>query len=135
MISVRRVLPPAVMPKYRSIIARPRVACVSGALSFGGRRFSELFGEHLPRHLLDRALREMAELERPISKADQPGDRIAEMFHDPPHLAVLSLLQRQGDPGVGALLAVELGADRSIGDAIDGDAAGERGEPRRVDKP
>ncbi len=77
----------------------------------------------------------MTELEGSIGEADQPRYRVPQMFENPPHLAVLALLQRQGHPGVRALLAVELGADRAIGDRVDGDASGERGEPRRIDKP
>jgi len=77
----------------------------------------------------------MAELERPISEADQPCYRVPQMFENPSHLAVLALLQRQGDPGVRSLLAVDLDADRAIGDAVDGDPSGERGEPRGIDKP
>jgi hypothetical protein len=76
----------------------------------------------------------MAELEGAVGEADQPGDPIPQMFENPPDLSVLALLQGQGDPGVGALLAVELGADRAIGDAVDGNAARQRSEPRRIDK-
>src|ERR1700680_3607040 len=101
----------------------------------GARRtLAELVLEHLLRHLVDRAPREMAELKRSVSEADQPGDRISQMFENAAHLAVLALLQRQGDPGVGALLAFEVGADRAIDDAVDGGAARQGGEPRRVDE-
>src|SRR6266851_9499187 len=127
MISVRTVVPWAVTPKNRSIIACPRgpapsyrrrpvstagwIPAFAGMARGAGRRpthqlapclggcgSAELIGEHLFRHFFDRATREMAELERPISKADQPGDRIPEMFENPADLAVLALLQRQGDP-------------------------------------
>src|SRR5207247_779234 len=83
----------------------------------------ELLVERLARHLLDRAARQMAELERPIGQTDQPCDRIAEMFENPAHLTVLPLLQRQGEPRVRALLAFEPGADRAIRDAVHLDAA------------
>src|SRR5438874_1843133 len=76
----------------------------------------------------------MAELERPVGEADQPRHGVAEMLEGAAHLAVLALLQRQGEPGVRALLAVERGADRAISDAVDGDAAAERSQPRRVDR-
>src|SRR6266853_5240313 len=79
---------------------------------------AELFLQHLAGHLLDRAAGEMAELKRTVGQADQAGDRIAEMLEDAPHLAVPAFLQGQGDPGIRTLLALELGADRPIGDAI-----------------
>jgi len=49
------------------------------------------------------------------------------------HLAVLALGQRDVDPGIGALLAVEAGLDRTVAHALDGDAVGELGELCLVD--
>src|SRR5215831_18587796 len=49
------------------------------------------------------------------------------------HLAVLALAHSQCDPGVAALAALETGADRAIGHAVDRDALFESGEPVRID--
>src|SRR5262252_3453238 len=79
----------------------------------------ELFLQDLARDFLDRAARQMSELKGSIGQADQARHRVAEMLEDPPHLAVLPLLQGYRDPGVGALLALEPGAGRAIGNAVD----------------
>src|ERR1700722_2205419 len=106
----------------------PPMTRISGRLAR-----SELVFEHLFRHLLDRAAVEMTELERSVGEADEAGHGIAEMLHDPAHLAVLAFAQAERDPRVRPLLAFELGPDRTVGRAVDRDALGERGEPRRVD--
>src|SRR5579885_2845184 len=98
------------------------------------RRLAELLAHHPGRHLLDLAAGEVAELERPVAESDQPGDGEAEMIEHAPHLAVLAFAQGQGEPGVGALLALERSADRAVADAVDGDAAGQRGEPLGRDR-
>src|SRR6202030_408881 len=95
------------------------IAGLAGAV----RTLAELVVEHLLRHLLDRAAREVAELERPVGEAAQPGDRISQMYENAAALAILALLQRQCNPGVGALLAFELGADRAVDDSVDSGAA------------
>src|SRR5436190_19323602 len=94
------------------------------ALPRTGLAAAELLVQHLPRHLLDRALCQMAELKGAVREADEPRHRIAEVFEDAAHLTVLALAERQCQPGVGALLAVECRADRAVGDAVDRHAAG-----------
>ena len=49
-----------------------------------------------------------------------------EMAEHVAHLAVLALADREGEPDVGALLAVERRLDRPVADAVDGDAAAQR---------
>jgi hypothetical protein len=94
---------------------------------------AELVGEHLPRHLLDGAALEEAELEGSVGEADQPRHGVAEMLEDAAHLAVAPLAQPHLEPGIAALLALELGGDRPVGDAVDGDPLGERLQPIRLD--
>src|SRR5438874_12450652 len=48
------------------------------ALPHAGLAPAELLVQHLPRHLLDRALCQMAELKGPIREADEPRHRVAE---------------------------------------------------------
>src|SRR6478752_5223545 len=55
------------------------------------------------------------------------------MLEDAADLAVAPLAQPDFEPGVAALLALEFGCDRSIGDAVDGDAVGEALQPLGVD--
>ena len=57
------------------------------------------------------------------------------MLEDFLDLAVFSLPETQREPGVRALLAVELGLDAEVVDAVDGDAVGETIERRLVDGP
>src|SRR5262249_50905016 len=134
------------MRSARSMICLPGATSLSGWLRRPAYRFSrrsaygflaraaaQLLAQHLGRHLLDRAAAEVAELKRAVGEADQPRYRIAVLADHPPHLAVLALLQRQGDPGVRPLLTVERGADRAVIDAVDADAFLQRGEPRRFD--
>src|SRR5439155_22744130 len=73
---------------------------------------AELLQQHLARHLLDRTLCQIAQLEWAIGEADEPCHLVAEMFEDAPNLAVLAFLQGQRQPGVRALLAIERRADR-----------------------
>src|SRR3984893_11946474 len=55
------------------------------------------------------------------------------MLKHPAHLAVLALAQRQRDPRVAALLALETRTNRAIDDARDRDALFESGEAIRID--
>src|SRR4051812_36189773 len=102
-------------------------------LRLGPAAAAELVGENALRHLLDGAALEEAELERPVGEADQPRHRIAEMLEHTPDLAVAPLAQTHLEPGIAALLALELGGERPIGDAVDGDAVGESLQPVRLD--
>src|SRR5215475_7170928 len=80
----------------------------------GRRAEAELFLQHLAHHLFDRALVQMAELERAVGDADQAADRPAEMAAELADLAVLALGQCHGEPGIVALLAVERGQHLAI---------------------
>src|SRR5262249_18006113 len=86
--------------------------------------------QRVSRHFLDLAALELAEIDRPEGDADQPHHRQVEMRQHPPDLAVLAFGQRDVDPGVAALLAVEPRPAGALADAPAGPAAGER--PRRA---
>ena len=79
-----------------------------------GQFGSKLVGEHARADLLDRAFRQIAELERPEGEPDQPVHLQAEVLEDALHLAVLALAQPQRDPDVVALRAVDLGLDGAV---------------------
>src|SRR6185437_13006237 len=115
-----------------ALSARPRClpAMMRTALDRSVR--AELLAQHLARHFLDGAARQLAELERPVGDADEPRHAQAQMLHDAADLAVLAFMQADGEPGIAALLAVEHRADRAIAHAADSDAGLERGEPRRI---
>ena len=72
---------------------------------------------------LHRAVGELAQLERPERHADQPVHLQAERLQHVAHLAVLALADGEGEPDIGALLAVERRLDRPVAHAVDGDAA------------
>ncbi len=88
-------------------------------------------GAHF-RHL---ALGEIAEFEGAEGNADEAVDRKPQVLEHLLDLAVLALAQAHGDPGVRALLAVELRLDGRIVDAVEADPAAERIELRLVDGP
>src|SRR5215469_8345314 len=111
---------------------RPR--CLPPTIRMGRRASGpKLLAEHLPRHLVDRAARQIAELERPEREADQPSHLKPEMFEHATHLSVFPLAQSHRDPGIAALLALKLGGDRAIGDAIDRKPFIECSEPLGMD--
>src|SRR5262249_15392353 len=83
---------------------------------------TQLLAEHPPRHLLDRAAREMTELEGTVGHPDEARHIEPQMCEHAADLPVLALLQRDREPGVAALLALELGADRAIGNGLERDA-------------
>ena len=80
---------------------------------------AKLFAQDPRAYLLDRALGEFAELKRAERDADQPRDRQPEIAEHVAHLAVLALTDRQSEPKIRALHAVERRFDRSIMDAVD----------------
>ena len=98
-----------------------------------GELHAKLVAQHARAHFHDLALRQVAEFERTERDADQPVDRKTEVLEDFLDLAVFSFPQAQGEPGVRALLAVKLGLDAEIVDAVDGHAVGEPIERRLVD--
>ena len=57
---------------------------------------------------------------------------MAEMFHDPPHFAVLALADCNRHPRIAGHLAVQPGAELSITDTIDGYAVGNAGKGGRI---
>ena len=95
-----------------------------GKIRTGLRRhpLAELLAQSPRLHLLDRAFGELAELERAERHPDEPVHRQAEVAEHVLHLAVLALADREGEPDVAALGAVDRGLDRSVADAVDGDA-------------
>src|SRR5262249_35045480 len=80
---------------------------------------AELIAQDARRHFLDRALGDVAQLKWPERHADQACHLQPEMAQHVAHLAVLALADREGDPDVRGLLAVEHGLDRPIVDAVD----------------
>ncbi len=83
---------------------------------------AELLAQHARIHLLDSAVFELAELERAERHADEARDGEVEMAEHIAHFAVLALADRERDPDVGALRAVERRLDRPVAGAVDGDA-------------
>jgi hypothetical protein len=100
-----------------------------------GELHAKLVAQHPCAHLHDLALREIAEFERTEGDANQAVDRKAQVLEDFLDLAVFSFPQAQGEPGVRALLAVKLGLDAHVVDAVDGNSVGELVERRLVDVP
>ena len=89
---------------------------------------AQLFAQHLALHLDDIAGLHLIEPERPVADADQPVHRHAHLGHRAANLAVLALADAHGQPGVGALLAVEADLHRLEILALDGDALAQRVE-------
>src|SRR5262249_43583129 len=101
------------------------------ALRLRDHPFAELLAQHARAHLLDRALGKLAQLERAERDADQPVHLQPEVAQHVAHLAVLALADREGEPDVGALLAllaVERRLDRTVMDAIERHAVAQRVE-------
>ena len=80
---------------------------------------AKLFAQHPCAYLLDRTLGEFAELKRTEGDADEPRDRQPEIAEHVAHLAVLALADRQSEPKIRALHAVERRFDRPVMDAVD----------------
>ena len=81
--------------------------------------FQESFAELVAQHAACGLLRaspsaELAELERPEGKPDQPIDGQAEMFEHALDLAILAFAQAHGQPDIGALHAIERRLDAGI---------------------
>src|SRR5262249_27000911 len=88
----------------------------------GREPLAELLAQGSRLHLGDLPWREVGELERAERHADQPVDLKPEVAEHVLHLAVLALPDRKGEPNVAALGAIDRGLDRTIADAVDGDA-------------
>src|SRR5260370_8530299 len=74
----------------------------------------------------------MTEHERPVGDPNEARDIEPEMREHPADLAILALLQRHGEPGIAALRALQLRADRPIGNPIERQPLLQRFEPRRL---
>ena len=132
--------------------ARTALAFRRPFLAFGRRRNSEdRRGKIGPRRLcnpltellaqmpgldfLHFAFGQVAKLERPIGDADQPVHLQPQMVEHVAHFAVLALADREGEPDIRTLRAVERGLDRAVADAVDRDAAPQRVEAAWVMRP
>jgi hypothetical protein len=91
------------------------------------RGFAELLAQNAWTDLLDRALDKLPELERSVGDADEAVDLEIDLLQQFAYLAVLSFLERDGDPGIApiwrALRAVDARMSRPVFDAVDHDAA------------
>src|SRR5215510_12879436 len=87
---------------------------------------AELVAQGPRLHLRDLPGREVGELERAERHADQAVDLKPEVTEHVLHLAVLALPDREGEPHVAALRAIDRSLDRTIADAVDGDAGAQR---------
>src|SRR5690606_8446394 len=99
-----RVDPPL---KGRDDRDRPREVRAGGLRDAG----AELLAQMPRADFLDRAVFELAELERTVGHANEPVHLQPEMLQHVAHLAVLALADRKGEPDIGALRAVERGLD------------------------
>ena len=71
---------------------------------------------------LDAAFTQNIKFERSERDADQPVDLEAERAEHVAHFAVLAFADTDGEPGVGALFAVDRRLDRAVAHALDRDA-------------
>src|SRR5262249_8377351 len=111
---------------------RPR--CLPATIRMGAHGLDpQLLSQHAPRHLLDAAAGEMAELEGSVGDPDEARHAGAQMREHAADLAILALLQRDREPGIAALDALHLRADRPIGNAVEGQALIERLELGGID--
>ena len=96
---------------------------------------AELLAQNARGHFLDLALGKFAELKRAERDADEAGDRQSEMAEHVAHFAVLALADRESEPEIRALHAIERRLDRAVADAIDGDAGAQFVKLRCVTEP
>src|SRR6266700_904962 len=101
------------LARHRPVEIRARERC---------QLFAELLAQHPGLDLLDLALFELCELDRPVGDPDQPVHLEAEMGEHITHLAFLALADRKHQPDIGALVALQGRIDRSVFDAVDLDA-------------
>src|SRR2546425_1272545 len=99
----------------------------------GDDAFAELLAQGSRLDLRDLSWREVGELKRAERHADQAADLEAKVPEHVLHLAILALPDRKGEPNVAALGAIERGLDRTITDAVDGDAGAQPVEPTLPD--
>ena len=84
-----------------------------------GQLLAQLVAQHLGLDRFHPADGNVAELERAIADADQPVDLKAQRAQHVLDLAVLAFAQRQHQPHIGALLALQRCFNRAITDAVD----------------
>ena len=103
---------------------RADVSCRSREIA--ARRRNDLSAEHgaqrLRLHLLDRAIGHLVERERAEGDPDQPVDLQAEVTKHVADLTVLAFGDLKAEPQIRSLFAFERRSDRSVVNAIDGDA-------------
>src|SRR5262249_8756022 len=76
---------------------------------------------------------QIAQHEGTEGDADEPVHRQPKMLHDPAHLAVLALADRDQDPNITALLAFERCLDWAVAHPVYGEAAAELLQLRLAD--
>ena len=104
---------------------------VCGAIGrFGGQ--SQLIGDDPRFDLFKPAGRDIAKQERAIGHTDEPAHMMAQIFHDPAHLAVLALANGHCQPCIAGHLPVKARADLAIPDAVNRNAIGNAGKCRGV---
>src|SRR5262249_39874387 len=84
---------------------------------------AELFAQYARPHFLDLAFLELSELERTVGDADQPVHLEPEMRHHIAYLAVLAFADREHQPDIGTLVALQRRVDGAVFHALDLDAA------------
>src|SRR3569623_1904580 len=87
-----------------------------------GDLFAVLLAQHTTLDLLDLPLGNFTELERAIRHTDQAIHLETEMRHHVPHFAILAFADREHQPDVSALVALQRRIDRAVFNAIDLDA-------------
>ena len=97
---------------------------------FGGQ--SQLIGDDPRLDLFKPAGRDIAQQKRAIGHTDEPAHMMAQIFHDPAHLAVLALANGHCQPCVAGHLPVKARADLAISDAVNRNAIGNAGKCRGV---
>src|SRR3569832_7114 len=86
---------------------------------------AQLLAPQLGRNFLDPAFRQLPQVEWPVLHADQPRDLEAQLLHHALHFAVLAFGQLHVHPGIQPQNTLQVGDDRSVLHAIDGDAGRE----------
>ena len=125
---------PFALPLGRRLVADDQ-ACVKIGVRLFRELHAQLIAQHARAHFHDLALGEVAKLERAEGNTDQAVNRQTQVLEDLLDLPVFPFPEAQGKPGVRALLAVKLGLDAEIIDAVNRDPASEPIERRLVDAP
>ena len=95
--------------------------CIEVGTGLGHDLFTEFGAQRLRLDLLDLAVIEVAQLERPECHTDQTVYLQIERLQNFADFAVFALANTDREPDIGALFAIERGLDRSIVHARDGD--------------